>query len=128
LRRVRTQMMSARLYRADSVFEQADELGRLAMLGLAADARSIDAKLAAITAEQVKDVASRYFGDDTMTVAVLLPESEDEDVSEANPEADPEDINDDTGDTPSGARQAEGDSAQRAMTGTSSMSRNGRDV
>jgi zinc protease len=73
LSRVRTQLLSARLYRRDSIFEQADELGRMAMLGFAAEARLIDARLAAVTAEQVRLVAGRYFSPETMTVAVLLP-------------------------------------------------------
>lgn len=73
LQRVRMQMMASRLYRADSVFEQAEEVGRLAMLGFGEDARAIDARLAAVTAAQVQSVAQRYFKPDTMTVALLVP-------------------------------------------------------
>jgi zinc protease len=82
LQRVRMQMMASRLYRADSVFEQAEEVGRLAMLGFGEDARAIDARLAAVTAAQVQSVAQRYFKPDTMTVALLVPASEDEDEDE----------------------------------------------
>lgn len=150
LSRVRTQMMSARLYRADSVFEQADELGRLAMLGLSSDARSIDARLAAVTGEQIKDVAARYFGDDTMTVAILLPDDADaedddtdaEDHAEhtAKPTAkDHADVDDVAGgklgsaatlkavDHARGGQHAESDDEHRGMSRVASMSRNGRD-
>ncbi|WP_429497838.1 M16 family metallopeptidase [Robbsia andropogonis] len=77
LRRVRMQMMASRLYRADSVFEQAEEVGRLAMLGFGDDARVIDARLAAVTTAQVQSVARRYFRPETMTVALLVPANED---------------------------------------------------
>jgi len=140
LSRVRTQMMSARLYRADSVFEQADELGRLAMLGLSSDARAIDARLAAVTGDQIKDVAARYFGDDTMTVAILLPDDAEEDAADDAVE----DHDRAGGDSESAAtsaraaaseaadharsvRSAESENEHRATSHPSSMSRNGRD-
>ncbi|WP_347555902.1 pitrilysin family protein [Robbsia sp. KACC 23696] len=88
LQRVRMQMMASRLYRADSVFEQAEEVGRLAMLGFGDDARAIDARLAAVTAAQVQSVAQRYFKPETMTVAVLMPNDDggdDADVAENEP-------------------------------------------
>ena len=92
LRRVRTQLLSARLYRSDSVFEQADELGRLATLGFSGALRAIDAKLLSVTAEQVKSVAERYFSDQTMTVAILLP---DETLQREGEQADEDGIEDD---------------------------------
>jgi len=134
LSRVRTQMMSARLYRADSVFEQADELGRLAMLGLSSDARSIDARLAAVTGDQIKDVAARYFGDDTMTVAILLPDAADGD--DAEDDAEDHDgaggesqsaIASDSAEHARRTQRAESEDEHRATSHASSMSRNGRD-
>jgi zinc protease len=94
LRRVRTQLLSARLYRSDSVFEQADELGRLATLGFSGALRAIDAKLVAVTAEQIKSVAQRYFSDQTMTVAILLPD--DAQQSEDSDEGDSDENSDDS--------------------------------
>ena len=143
LSRVRTQMMSARLYRADSVFEQADELGRLAMLGLSNDARSIDARLAAVTGDQIKDVAARYFGDDTMTVAILLPDADEDDADEGDKGADENDTEDNvnhgangdskptatvnTADQRRGKQRAESEDEHRETSQASTMSRNGRD-
>lgn len=75
LNRVKTQWVASEIYKLDSVFNQARELGSNWVQGLPLDAsEQLIARLRAITADQVKAVAQRYFGDDQLTVAVLLPQ------------------------------------------------------
>jgi zinc protease len=75
LNRVKTQWVASEVYKLDSVFNQARELGSYWVLGLPLDAgERLIARLRAVTAEQVKAVAGQYFGDDQLTVAVLLPQ------------------------------------------------------
>ena len=74
LRRVKAQVVAAQVYKRDSIFGQAMEIGQFEMAGLShlqLD-RALE-KIRAVTAAQVQDVASRYFGDDTLTVATLTP-------------------------------------------------------
>ena len=75
LNRVKTQWIASETYKLDSVFSQARELGSNWVNGmpLDADARLI-ARLRSITNAEVQAVASKYFGDDQMTVATLLPQ------------------------------------------------------
>jgi zinc protease len=75
LARVKTQWVSNEIYKLDSVFNQARELGNQWVQGLPLDAgERLVARLRAVTAEQVQSVAARYFGDDQLTVAELLPQ------------------------------------------------------
>jgi zinc protease len=78
LKRVKNQWVAGEIYKQDSVFNQARILGVHWINGfpLDADERMI-ARLRAVTAAQVKDVAARYFGDDALTVATLLPQPPD---------------------------------------------------
>ena len=66
--------MAQAVYKRDSLFNQAREIGTYWVEGLPLDTsdRLIDL-LRGVTAEQVKSVAQRYFGDDSLTVAHLLP-------------------------------------------------------
>jgi zinc protease len=74
LARVKTQWVASETYKRDSVMAQARELGANWVQGLPLDASErIVARLQAVTAEQVKAVAARYFGDDQLTVATLRP-------------------------------------------------------
>ena len=75
LQRVKTQWVASEVYKLDSVFNQARELGSYWAQGLPLDAgeRLIE-RLRAVTAEQVKSVAAKYFGDDQLTVGALLPQ------------------------------------------------------
>ncbi len=78
LNRVKTQWIAGRVYRRDSLMSQARELGSNWVQGLPLDADDrIIARLRAVTADQVKAVAGKYFGDDQLTVAVLLPQPPD---------------------------------------------------
>ena len=75
LARVKVQWVASETYKLDSVFSQARELGSNWVNGLPldADARLI-AKLRSITSDEVKAVAAKYFGDDELTVATLVPQ------------------------------------------------------
>ena len=75
LNRVKTQWVASEIYKLDSVFNQARELGSNWVQGLPLDASErLIAQLRAVTADQVKSVAGKYFGDDQLTVAVLMPQ------------------------------------------------------
>jgi zinc protease len=75
LNRVKTQWIASETYKLDSVFNQARELGSNWINGmpLDADARLI-ARLRSVTSAEVQAVAAKYFGDDQMTHATLLPQ------------------------------------------------------
>ncbi|MEZ5607021.1 MAG: pitrilysin family protein [Burkholderiaceae bacterium] len=75
LHRVKTQWMASEIYKRDSVMGQAQELGSLWIQGLPldADARLIE-RLRPITSAQVQAVAQKYFGDNQLTVATLVPQ------------------------------------------------------
>ncbi|WP_371736880.1 M16 family metallopeptidase [Rhodoferax sp. U11-2br] len=78
LARVKTQWVASEVYKLDSLFNQARELGSQWAQGLPVDAGEVLVqRLRAVTAEQVKAVAARYFGDDQLTVAQLLPQPPD---------------------------------------------------
>lgn len=75
LTRVKTQWVASAVYKLDSVFNQARELGTSWVQGQPLDANErLIERLRAVTAEQVKAVAGKYFGDDQLTVAQLLPQ------------------------------------------------------
>lgn len=75
LRRVKTQWIANETYKLDSVMNQARELGIYWVVGLPPGAASqIIARLRAVTAEQVQQVAARYFAADQLTAATLLPQ------------------------------------------------------
>ncbi|MDI9331133.1 MAG: pitrilysin family protein [Alphaproteobacteria bacterium] len=75
LRRVRAQWTAAQVYGRDSLFNQAREIGTWWVTGLPLDTsdRLIE-MLQNVTGAQVQDVARRYFQDDQLTVAELLPQ------------------------------------------------------
>ena len=75
LERVKTQWVASEVYKRDSLMAQARELGSLWVQGLPLDASErLLARLRTVSAEQVQAVAMRYFGDDQLTVAHLLPQ------------------------------------------------------
>jgi zinc protease len=76
LNRVKTQWVASEVYKLDSLFNQARELGSYWAQGLPLDAgEQLMARLRTVTAGQVKAVANKYFGDDQLTVAVLQPQA-----------------------------------------------------
>ncbi len=75
LKRVKTQVVAAQVYKRDSMMAQAMEIGRMEAVGLSW--RDIDRfieKIRSVTAAEVQAVAKKYFSDDTLTVAVLDPQ------------------------------------------------------
>ena len=76
LNRVKTQWVAHAVYKLDSVFNQARELGTSWVLGQPLDANDrLIERLRTVTADQVKAVAVKYFGDDQLTVAHLVPQA-----------------------------------------------------
>jgi zinc protease len=75
LKRVKTQVVAAQVYKRDSMMAQAMEIGQIEAAGHSF--RDIDKfvdKIRSVTAEEVQAVAKKYFSDDTLTVAVLDPQ------------------------------------------------------
>ena len=74
LQRVKTRWIAGEIYTLDSVMNQARELGSAWVTGVPLDADALlMTRLREVTAEQVKSVAARYFGDDQLTVGILRP-------------------------------------------------------
>ena len=90
LSRVKTQWVASETYKLDGVFNQARELGSnwINDLPLDADARLI-AKLRTVTSAEVQSVAAKYFGDDQLSVATLLPQPIDPNRKPRSPIASP---------------------------------------
>jgi zinc protease len=74
LQRVKTQLIAGQIYKRDSIFGQAMEIGVMEMSGISHTNidRIID-RLKTVTSEQVQQVAQKYFSDDSLTVATLIP-------------------------------------------------------
>jgi len=76
MRRVKAQWMASNVYQRDSIFNQARELGGSWIEGMPLDsAERLLESLNTITPAHVQAVAAKYFGDDTLTVATLLPQA-----------------------------------------------------
>jgi zinc protease len=75
LERAKLQYVAGQVYKRDSVFAQAMELAQLEMVGLShRDADRLLERVRSVSAEEVQAVAAKYFGDDALTVATLLPQ------------------------------------------------------
>ena len=75
LARVKAQVVSSEVYEKDSVFGQAMVMGLLETVGL--NWRMADeyvSNIQAVTAEQIREVANKYFSEDVLTVATLDPQ------------------------------------------------------
>ena len=75
LARVKAQVVAGQVFKRDSIFGQAMEIGRFETAGLSY--RDIDRALEgikAVSAEQVREVAKQHFVDDQLTVVVLEPQ------------------------------------------------------
>jgi zinc protease len=78
LQRVKNQWIASEIFKQDSVFNQARIVSTHWINGFPLDAdERIIARLRAVTSEQVQSVAARYFSDDALTVATLLPQPPD---------------------------------------------------
>ena len=74
LRRVLTRWTAAEVYKLDSLFNQAREIGQSWVLGLPPDAGSrLIGRLRGVTPADVQRVARRWFGDEALTIGVLTP-------------------------------------------------------
>lgn len=74
LKRVKTQLIAGQIYKRDSTFGQAMEIGVMEMAGISH--KKIDRiieKLGNVTSQQVQAVAKSYFSDDSLTVGTLVP-------------------------------------------------------
>jgi zinc protease len=76
LKRVKAQVVAAQVFARDSMFAQARQIGALEAIGLSHRLIELQVqRLREVTAEQVQQVAQRYFGnDDALTVTVLDPQ------------------------------------------------------
>jgi zinc protease len=75
LERVKAQAVAAHVYQRDSMFFQARQIASLEAADISH--RTLDLqlkKLRGVTAEQVREVAGKYFRDDFLTVATLDPQ------------------------------------------------------
>lgn len=76
LNRVKTQAVANRVYKRDSLMGQAMEIGYLESAGLSwRDEERLLEGLRSVSADEVRAVAQRYFGDDSLVVARLLPQA-----------------------------------------------------
>ncbi|MDH5444322.1 MAG: insulinase family protein [Gammaproteobacteria bacterium] len=76
LDRIKAQVVASKVYEKDSLFYQAMQLGTLETVGLGWQRMDEYAdKVRAVTAEQVMQVAKKYFIENSLTVAELVPVS-----------------------------------------------------
>ena len=75
LKRVKSQVIASQVYKRDSMFYQAMEIGQTEMTELSyKDIDTMVKRLQEVTAAQVQEVARKYFKDDSLTLAVLDPQ------------------------------------------------------
>jgi zinc protease len=75
LDRVKAQVTASQVYQLDSVFYQAMLIGQFEMVGLSyKDIDNMVKKIRGVTSAQVREVARKYFKDESLTVAVLDPQ------------------------------------------------------
>ena len=75
LKRAKAQLIAGQVYKLDSMFGQAMEIGSIESTGLSY--RKVERmleKLQKVTAKEIQAVASKYFNDDALTVGVLDPQ------------------------------------------------------
>jgi zinc protease len=74
--RIKAQVVAHKVYEQDSVFYQAMQMGLLETVGVGW--RKLDEypeRIRAVTAEQVQAVARKYLVNDSLTIAILEPQS-----------------------------------------------------
>ncbi len=90
LARVKAQVVAGQVYKRDSIFGQAMEIGQFETSGLShRDIDRVQERIKAVSAEQVRAVAKQYFIDDQLTVVVLDPQP----LGEAKPRPAPSGMN-----------------------------------
>ncbi|HEY1057349.1 MAG TPA: pitrilysin family protein [Limnobacter sp.] len=74
LARVKAQLVAAQVFKRDSVFGQAMEIGQNVIIGFSVkDIDTMIEKVKSVTPAEVQSVAQRYFSPDQMTVGTLFP-------------------------------------------------------
>ncbi len=77
LKRIKTQVIAAKIYAKDSMTTQAQELGSLEAVGLPwQDADNYVKNIEAVTPKQIQMVARKYFVKDRLTIGILYPKKE----------------------------------------------------
>jgi zinc protease len=76
LKRAKAQLVASQVYKLDSMFGQAMEIGQSESAGIPYQKieRMLE-KLQKVTAADVQAVAKKYFSDDTLTIGVLEPQA-----------------------------------------------------
>ena len=76
LKRAKAQLVASQVYKLDSMFGQAMEIGQTESAGIPYQKieRMLE-KLQKVTAADVQSVAKKYFSDDTLTIGVLEPQA-----------------------------------------------------
>jgi len=86
LARVKAQVVASQVFRRDSIFGQAMEIGQFETAGLSyRDIDRVLERVKAVSAEQVRAVAKQYFVDDQLTVVVLDPQPLDQTQQRPSP-------------------------------------------
>jgi zinc protease len=76
LQRIKAQVLASDIYKKDSNFYQAMEIGTLETVGLGwQKADEYVSKINQVTAEQVRDVAQKYLIEDHLSIAYLEPQT-----------------------------------------------------
>lgn len=76
LKRIKVRLLSSQIYKRDSIFGQAMEIGGIEMASFSwRDIDPILEKMQTITPEQVQAVAKKYLLDESLTIAVLDPQA-----------------------------------------------------
>ena len=76
LNRVKAQVIAGKVYEKDSTFYQAMSIGMMETIGMDWElSEQFADNIKKVTAEQIQQVAKKYFSDDVLTVAVLEPQA-----------------------------------------------------
>jgi len=85
LKRIKVRILSDQIYKRDSIFGQAMEIGSTEMAGFSwKDIDYMLQKMQTITPEQVQSVAKKYLIDEGLTIATLDPQARQSDASKEN--------------------------------------------
>jgi zinc protease len=88
LNRVKSQLLSSQIYKRDSVFAQAMEIGMSEMEGISWKyLNDVLANVQKVTSKDIQAVVAKYFVDDHLTIAILDPQAVDVNKSTAKPSA-----------------------------------------